>query len=419
MFFRFLSRALCSALFCVALSPARADTVLDWAQLSAELQRGLPITARLRIRVLGDLAVFNALNAIEPRYQAYGPPLAHAPQASPEAAVAAAQWTVLAAQPEISHERLRTAYREALARIPESSAKARGVALGQLAATGMLASRAQDHEVRAQPTRRDPGPGVFALLAGQHQEAPVTFGSVRPVAVRSIARFDPGQPPAPRSAGAVGDIAEIKALGARDSRTRSTDQTVAALFWDSTQDSDALALFAAIARAQHATPLQTARMLALTTMAEFDAGIAIMAFKDKYRYWRPSSAISGPHAEPSLRDAAWEPLLRTPPHPDYPSGGGVVGGVYERILEHFDPAGAASLSLTSRNMGHTRHWPHPQALAQELALSRMWGGIHFRGTVDASLRIGRGIADEVLATQLQPLRARADVAAERRSSLAF
>ncbi|HET6828462.1 MAG TPA: vanadium-dependent haloperoxidase, partial [Ramlibacter sp.] len=362
---------------------------------------------------LADLAVFNALNAIEPRYQPYGDPLPPAPDASPEAAVAAAQWTVLAVQPELNQERLRSAWRDALARIPDSPSKARGIALGQHAGASMLALRAQDHGVRADTGRRPPaGPGVYELAPGQRQEAPADFGRFRPLAVRSLARLDPGEPAPPGAQIARRDLAEIASVGARDSRSRTAEQTLATLFWDSLQDGDSIALYAEVARANKLSPLQTARMLALATMAEFDAGVAIMAFKEKYRYWRPIMAIRSAHTDPALRDPAWEPLLRTPPHPDYPSGGGVIAGVLESLLPHFNASGNAPLVLTNRSLNQTRRWPDAQAMARELALSRLWGGIHFRNTILASMRLGRAVADEVLTGQLRPLGGVSDSSAQ-------
>ena len=61
------------------------------------------------------------------------------------------------------------------------------------------------------------------------------------------------------------------------------------------------------------------------------------------------------------------------------------------------------LSWKNTAIGVTRTWPNAQAMAAELAASRVWGGIHFRNSVDTGYRIGKRVAEEVFSTQLRPL----------------
>ena len=81
---------LCALLLALLVAPARADVVSDWAEATPKVLLKSPRSQVLHATLLTDLAMFNALNAITPRYQAYGPAPAPVPDAAPEAAVAAA-----------------------------------------------------------------------------------------------------------------------------------------------------------------------------------------------------------------------------------------------------------------------------------------------------------------------------------------
>lgn len=126
-------------------------------------------------------------------------------------------------------------------------------------------------------------------------------------------------------------------------------------------------------------PLRRARLLALLNMAMLDALIA--AWRVKLRDWseRPMTAVR------RERDAAFTPLLVTPPFPGYVSGHACVSAAAAGVLSHFVPRQAAA-------------W---QALAQEAALSRLYGGIHFASDNDAGLDLGAQVAAACL-KQFEP-----------------
>jgi hypothetical protein len=116
-----------------------------------------------RIYAMMHLAIHDALNAIDRRFQPYGLDKRVEPGASPDAAVAAAARDVLVpllAQlprelPFITQScidagiaSVEVAYTAALAALPDAPAKAQGVAVGQAAAAALLARRAADGAVR-------------------------------------------------------------------------------------------------------------------------------------------------------------------------------------------------------------------------------------------------------------------------------
>lgn len=120
-----------------------------------------------------------------------------------------------------------------------------------------------------------------------------------------------------------------------------------------------------------------ARVLALVHVALSDAGVA--AWDAKYAYWSPRPVNA-------IRDAGldedWTPLLNTPTFPSFVSGHATFSGAASEVLAHLFPDEADAL----------------RASADEAAVSRLYGGIHFRVDNDVGLRMGReGVAPLVIA----------------------
>lgn len=112
------------------------------------------------------------------------------------------------------------------------------------------------------------------------------------------------------------------------------------------------------------------RILALMNMAMHDALVA--GWRTKLTHWteRPHTAVR------REIDQDFVPLLPTPPFPGYVSGHAVVSGAAAAVLSQLLPDAAAK-------------W---QALANEAAMSRLWGGIHPRYDNDEGLALGRRVA---------------------------
>jgi membrane-associated phospholipid phosphatase len=115
--------------------------------------------------------------------------------------------------------------------------------------------------------------------------------------------------------------------------------------------------------------LRTARLVAALNTAQADAFIA--CWDAKYAYWslRPVTAIR------RLIDGSWSSYIGTPPFPSYVSGHSTTSGAASTVLAAFFPDHAAELA----------------ALADEAAVSRLYGGIHFRSDNEVGLALGRRI----------------------------
>lgn len=382
---------------------ARADDAIDWVSTVDEATAKVSGPRGDRIRAIAWLAAFNALDAIDSRFRAYAPaPAVVAPgtlQPSREAALASALVTALAAEPEADQALLQRKLRETLTTQKAEPEREAGAALGRQAAWMLLLARSGDRLGRVEPESREARAGEFVAPAWAKMPRSITVTRLAPFGIRSVMAFDPGPPPALGSEAALREIAETKSLGAAASTTRTADQTAAALFWNSGEPGDYSALLKPALEAQKLDTLGIARAMALDAMISVDAGIVGGSMKEKYLHWRPESAIAGPLAGEG-RDAAWQSLVRAPPSPQYPSGGGVGAGTMEVGLARVFLLGP--IEWRNGQTGQLRRWPDAKALGDELAAARVWGGVHFRSAVEAGRLVGRGVASEIIDTQLLP-----------------
>jgi hypothetical protein len=138
-----------------------------------------------------------------------------------------------------------------------------------------------------------------------------------------------------------------------------------------------------------------------------DGFIAGFEAKYRFRFWRPMTAIHHAAADGNPRtapDPSWQPLLPTPPVPDYPSTHTVLGWAAAEVLIALfgDRVDYSATSLTLP--GVTRRYTTFSAAAEENGLSRLYAGIHFRHAINDGRHQGRSIGREV-ARELAPMSA--------------
>ena len=107
-------------------------------------------------------------------------------------------------------------------------------------------------------------------------------------------------------------------------------------------------------------------------------------------------AATGEYAVPVIKkliDAKWEPLLITPPFPEYPSGHSTESGAAAAVLTAIYGEDFAFTDRTHVRDGlGERKFASFRAAADEAGMSRMYGGIHFRPAIEQGLEQGRCIA---------------------------
>lgn len=136
---------------------------------------------------------------------------------------------------------------------------------------------------------------------------------------------------------------------------------------------------------------KTAYIHTLVSMAINDAFIACWDEKYKSNRVRPETAIN------KLIDPAWHPLLQTPPFPEYPSGHSVISAAAAVVLTDFFGDNFSFDDNTEIPFGlPVRHFTSFTQAADEAAISRLYGGIHFRDAVENGKETGKRVGGIVL-----------------------
>jgi hypothetical protein len=377
---------------------ARADVIADWNEKAIALvakHRMLPPQAE-RVIACMHVAMFDAVNSLDQRYQPYGISVS-APKASKEAAAAAAAGGVLAQLFPKDADELRTALLSHLTPIPEGAAKSAGVKVGEEVAAKTVMDRQGDGADAPDAYRPKTKPGVYV-------PTPITASSmwpkVKPFAMTSPSQFRPQPPLTLTSAEWAADYNEIKSLGGKTSKQRTAQQTEDANFWLITGPVSYYPIVRQIAAAKQMDLVDSARFMALVSTAVADSFIAVFDAKYHYEFWRPITAIRNGDIDdnPATElDATWQPIDSTPMHPEYPCAhcisSAAVASVIEAVLGSADIPEVALTSTTAP--GVTHRWTNLWTYADEVSLARIYAGFHYRFSTRVGQNMGRLIGQLV------------------------
>jgi len=153
-----------------------------------------------------------------------------------------------------------------------------------------------------------------------------------------------------------------------------------------------MGIAAQAARKSNASLVQTADTYARTAMALADAFIA--AWEEKFRSGviRPETMIN------QWVDEEWRPLLQTPPFPEYPSGHSVISTAAAEVLTSIYGANFAFADSVEVPFGlPVRSFTSFEQAANEAAMSRLYGGIHYRQAIEEGQKQGRLVGQHLLA----------------------
>jgi hypothetical protein len=374
---------------------AAADAVLEWNQhgVAAVLAARQAPPDGARSMAILHVAIFNAVNALERRYQSYGFEVRAPTGASADAAVASAGRAVLAALFPEQRETLERAYAASLKPLAGTAGVEAGAALGEQAGRHCLALRASDGAGAASSYRPATAPGVYVptTLPVSHD-----WRQVKPWVMERPSQLRPGPPPALTSAAWARDYNEIKAVGAKNSQARTPAQTEAARFWTAVGVATWNPVVRALAGAPARSLVDNARLFALVNVAASDAFVAVFDAKYAFNFWRPITAIRNGDRDgndATSADAGWTPLVETPMHPEYPCAHCITASAIASVLEtEFGTGPVAAITMTSATApGVTHRWERIRDYVQEVENARVWGGIHYRSSTEVGDRMGRQI----------------------------
>jgi hypothetical protein len=386
-----------------AASSAPGDNaVVHWSEVAEAAISAGPAPGTLRppatSAVLAGMvhgAMYDAVAAIDTVLEPFATGLTAPPGASADAAVATAARDVLVARVPAQAGAVNTAYGAFMAGIPAGAAKEAGTAVGAAAAAGMLAFRQGDGFgapiAYVQPT---PGPGVFEPIAPTSPVS-VELSYVRPFTYESHA-YRPGPPYALTSKKYAEDVAELKLLGGVNSTARTQAQTDTARFHGAPTYVQFSRGLQKLVRDHGFGLRESARLLGYTWVAVGDTMIACWEAKYHYMFWRPNHAIQRADTDGNATtspDTTWLPLI-VGNHPEYPSGHACFTGGVTASLQSYFRTKHVELTLTTP-AGVSRTYDRLDDLVAEVNDGRVWGGLHYRSTMEETAKHFPRIAQDV------------------------
>ena len=411
-----------------AISPA-GDIILNWntylrEALKRDSEHSNPGYATRAMAMMNG-AMYDARQAIKRTHQPFHVDLTVAPTTNMTAACSEAAFRLAKELYPAELSYLNWANGYTLSLQPAGAAKDAGIALGDSVAAAYIAWRAGDGSAATVPYTPSSAPGKWRpdplFFPTQTAWGP-EWGAVQPFALTSSTQFAPPPPPALTSAQYTAAWNEVRQLGARNSATRTADQTQIGNFWayDRSGLGPPPVMFNLhlheIATQRGNSETQNARLFAMASVAMADAVVAGWQAKFTYSYWRPVTGIREADTDGNAATAAqpaWEPLGCpgggifpdfTPPFPSYVSGHASMGEAAFEVLKYFYGTDNVTYSLTSAELpGVTRSYTRLSQAAQENADSRVYLGVHWRFDQTEGQTLGRNVADYVVAHQFMPL----------------
>jgi hypothetical protein len=249
------------------------------------------------------------------------------------------------------------------------------------------------------------GPGLWVPTGPGFSPALQPYwGQNRCFALPAADACDPGAPP-PYSV----DLRSrfyAEALEVYDTTTNLTaEQMLIARWWaddpgaTATPAGHSISILTQVLRKEKAKLGAAAVAYAKVGIALADAFISCWESKFRYNLLRPVTYIQ------QNIDPAWTSPIVTPPFPEYSSGHSVQSGAFAEVMTGIFGPDYAFMDDTNTRLGLApRHFTSFHHAAEEAAVSRLYGGIHYRAAIDIGVQQGRAVGRHVLALPFERAR---------------
>ncbi|KAG0601885.1 hypothetical protein M758_11G145400 [Ceratodon purpureus] len=247
--------------------------------------------------------------------------------------------------------------------------------------------------------------GKYQFVANQTFVLYPQLATTRPFLLKSVKKYDShGGPYAIPSAKYNAEYDELATIGNANSSKQTASFKETAKFWEggaNTSTINGQLLNATLNIIKHDTTVEeTAKLFAKISIAQYDSAIAGWQQKFKYLNWRPVTALR--QGDPSHKPIVFTPFLRTPPHPEYPSTHSTASGSWAKVVaRHLGISLSEKVPYGSYTVA-TEGYPLPsrtydtlEAAEVEVGVSRIYGGIHFRKSIEDGLLVGEDVGDYV------------------------
>ncbi|HZF68459.1 MAG TPA: vanadium-dependent haloperoxidase [Gemmatirosa sp.] len=289
----------------------------------------------------------------------------------------------------------------------------RSIAYGDTVAQHVLAWAAKDRflQTRGMPKFSVTGePGRWIPTPPAYMDAvEPNWGALRPFALDSAGQYGAEPPYAFDTTATSRFFREVREVY-EVQRAITDEQRVLTAFWDCnpyvmhvqghamfatkkiTPGGHWMGIAGIAARQARASAVETAEAYARTAVALADGFLTSWETKYRTGVVRPETVIN------TYLDPAWAPLLQTPPFPEYTSGHSVISNAAAAVLTAQFGPNVRFIDSTETPYGlPARTFPSFQAAADEAAISRLYGGIHYRHSIEQGSAQGKRVGAHVVA----------------------
>jgi hypothetical protein len=167
------------------------------------------------------------------------------------------------------------------------------------------------------------------------------------------------------------------------------------LFWDDFPDGKSVtsgghwaSILKTIMEENHISLIEGAHLYAALFISTHDAAIGCFKAKYTYNLLRPVTYI-----QKYMNHPEWKPMIVTPPHPEYPAAHATVSMAAATILTTILGNNVSFTDNTYRYRGFkSHHFNNLIDAAKEAGLSRFYGGIHYKKSIEAGYTEGKDVA---------------------------
>jgi hypothetical protein len=400
----------------LASESSAQNAIADWHAVmeSSVASSGRKNVVALPYFAYVDVAMYDAVNSIDERFQPFAVDLRAPRHASKDAAAASAAHDVLTHYFPAQAAIFDAALASSLAAIPDGQSKTDGINVGKAVAAQWLNLRAGDGLEAPLTYTPGHGPGIWEPVPTYPAAPPNTppppvgvwMTQFKPFALLSADQFLTAiHPPlALTSSTWAQDFNRTKDYGELNSSVRTPQQTEIGLFWTDNAAAQYSRAFRALIVSQGLDTAAAARLAAMYSVAASDAGTACMNAKYHFAFWRPYTAIHDADTDgnpATVADPNWIPLAVTPGHPEYPANHGCVTEAVMDAWTAFFETEEIPFSVTSAVTGTTHSFDSFEDVVREVDNARIYGGMHFHHSVREGNRLGRMVTEYVLKQHFQ------------------
>jgi hypothetical protein len=248
--------------------------------------------------------------------------------------------------------------------------------------------------------------GIWQQTPPDYEEAiEPNWRYIKPMLLDSASQFKPVRPPAFSMHPNSPYYKEVQELYTMSQQLTQTQKDIAK-YWDdnpfvsehkghltyatkkTTPVGHWMGIITILAKQSKKTDVEIAQAFALSALAIFDGFISTWEEKFTSKTVRPVTVIR------EYISSEWNPYLQTPPFPEYTSGHSVISAAAATVLTNIFGKNTAFNDTTElKYLGMKRSFSSIEAASNEVSISRMYGGIHYRAAIENGQKQGQQIGN--------------------------